>query len=117
MAKGGLDDFKDAFEDDMVMFGGFRLRAIDDRGSVTSVRPKSVFVSYIGPCVKPMVRAQAGTIRARFEALMSGCHISLSISNPQEDIVEADIKSKLLNSGGAHSPNKFDFSGCKEESA
>ena len=109
---GSLEAFKAAFDDDYVMFGGFRMRAIDDRGSVLSIRTKYIFVSFIGGNVKPLLRANAGTLRPRFEQIFSGCHLTLSVSEA-DDIVESEITTKLLACGGAHSPNTWDYSGRK----
>eukprot|EP00742_Colponemidia_sp_Colp-10_P020739 GILJ01024219.1.p1 GENE.GILJ01024219.1~~GILJ01024219.1.p1 ORF type:complete len:314 (-),score=65.91 GILJ01024219.1:112-1053(-) len=113
LGSGDLKTFKDHFDDDQVMFGGFRMRAIDDRGSVLSIRTKYIFVSYIGGNVRPLLRANAGTLRSRFEQIINGCHISIAATD-QGDIVEADITAKLLASGGAHSPNNWDYSGKKD---
>lgn len=113
LANGDLKDFKEHFDDDQVMFGGFRMRAIDDRGSVLSIRTKFIFVSYIGRNVRPLLRANAGTLRSRFEQIINGCHVSIAATE-QSDIDEADITAKLLASGGAHSPNNWDYSGKKD---
>jgi hypothetical protein len=109
---GSLADFKAQFEDDKPIYAGFRLRAIDDRGSVMSVRAKIIFVSFIGKSVKPTVRAQAGAVKGEFERLLSGTHLPVHFSDISE-LTEEDIVHRLQSSAGAHKPNRYDFSGKK----
>lgn len=110
--QGDLEAFKRLFVDDKPIFAGFRLRAIDDRGSVISVRPKIIFVSMIGKGVRPVVRAQAGAVKQHFEKLFSGHHVPMFIDDASE-LTESDIVQRLRASGGAHQPNRYDFSGKK----
>ncbi len=106
---GGLREFKENLDDSMVIFGGLRCKAIDDRGSVQSVRTKLIFVQFIGSQVKPTVRAQAGPAKGHFEAMLSGTHIGVGISNADE-LREEDLITKLQASCGAHRPTGYDFS-------
>jgi hypothetical protein len=109
---GDLSDFKDKFEDDKPIYAGFRLRAIDDRGSVMSVRAKIIFVSFIGKNVKPTVRAQAGAVKGEFERILAGTHLPVHFSDINE-LTEEDLVQRLQSSAGAHKPNRYDFSGKK----
>ncbi|CUG00411.1 Hypothetical protein, putative [Bodo saltans] len=109
---GNFDHFKSLFVEDKPIYAGFRLRAVDDRGSVVSVRPKIVYVSMVGKDVKPVVRAQAGAVKPHFDNIFSGFHISLFVSHPSE-LTEEDLIGRLRRSGGAHQPTGYDFSGRK----
>ena len=107
---GGLAEFKEQLEDDLVLFGGLRCKAVDDRGSVQSVRSKFIFVTFVGRNVKPVTRAQASTVRGAFEMMMPGAHVSVFVSSPSE-LSEADFAARLQACAGAHSPNRYEFGG------
>jgi hypothetical protein len=109
---GSLEFFKSLFVEDKPIYAGFRLRAVDDRGSVVSVRPKIIYVSMIGKDVRPVVRAQAGAVKPHFDNIFSGFHISLFVSHATE-LTEEDLIGRLRRSGGAHQPTGYDFSGKK----
>eukprot|EP00759_Apiculatamorpha_spiralis_P008650 PhF_6_TR15605/c1_g1_i2/m.24199 len=106
----GLEDFKKNLEPDKILFCGLRCNAIDDRGSVQSVRAKFIFVAYIGKDVKPLARAQAGPSRGFFETLLGGTHVSIFVTDAAE-IKENELVEKLQSSTGAHKPTGYDFSG------
>jgi hypothetical protein len=105
---GGLEDLKEHFDEDLVVFAGLRITAIDDRGSVKSVRAKYVFIQYIGPGVKPLTRAKAGPARSHFESVLNGTHLSMNITEEKE--LAADVLQKKLHANcGAHQPNRYEF--------
>lgn len=104
----GIAEMKDEFDDERVIYCGLRATAIDDRGSVRSVRAKYVFVQYIGSGVNPMVRAKAGPLKSHFEQLLPGTHVSVSISNADE-LTAQSLEQRLQASAGAHRPNGYDF--------
>jgi len=105
---GGLDELKEAFDEDLVIFAGLRVTAIDDRGSVKSVRAKYVFVQYIGPGVKPLTRAKAGPARSHFETVLHGTHLSVNITDERE-LTADGLQKKLHANCGAHQPNRYEF--------
>jgi hypothetical protein len=109
---GNFEHFKSLFVEDKPIYAGFRLRAVDDRGSVVSVRPKIVYVSMVGKDVRPVVRAQAGAVKPHFDNIFNGFHISLFVSHTSE-LTEEDVIGRLRRSGGAHQPTGYDFSGKK----
>lgn len=109
---GSLEEFKSFLEEDRPMYAGFRLRAIDDRGSVVSVRPKLLFVTMVGKQVRPVVKAQASSVKQQFEQIFNGAHITVFVESPEE-LTEADLITRLRQSGGAHQPNRYDFGGKK----
>jgi len=113
---GGLDEFKASLAEDQILFGGLRVKAIDDRGTVKSVRSKFIFVSWIGPRVKPVARAQVSTHKDAFEKVLSGCHISVGVSDPS-DLNPKDLERTLQSSTGAHKPTGYDFSGSEAAAA
>jgi hypothetical protein len=104
----GLDGLRESLDDDLVVYAALRVTAIDDRGSVKSVRAKYIFVQYIGSGVKPLVRAQAGPMKSHFENILTGTHISVNISTPAE--LTPDLLEKRLQATcGAHQPNRYEF--------
>jgi hypothetical protein len=110
----GLEELKAALGDDQVLFGGLRVTAIDDRGSVQSVRSKFVFVQHVPNGVKPVVRAHAGTARGDFQKILAGTHVAVNIEAARDLQVKA-LEEKLHGSCGAHKPNGYDF-GTKKRS-
>jgi hypothetical protein len=104
----GLDEMKAALCDDGVFFGGLRVTGIDERGSISSVRSKYVFVQFVGLGVKPMLRAAAGPMKDHFDAIFNGTHATV-LSSELGDISPEDIERRLRLSAGAHGPNRYEF--------
>jgi hypothetical protein len=104
----GLDGLKDALDDELVVYAALRVTAIDDRGSVKSVRAKYVFVQFIGSGVKPVIRAKAGPMKSHFENILNGTHLSVNVSSAKELTAE-DLQKRLQASCGAHQPNRYEF--------
>ena len=106
----GLDEFKANLDDEKVLFGGLRVTAVDDRGSVKSVRSKFVFVQYMGNNVKPLVRASAGTARGEFQKILAGTHVNVNIDSGNDQAMSPKaLEERLHSSCGAHKPNGYDF--------
>ena len=91
-----------------IVFGGFRVTAIDARENVTSLRTKLVFFFYQAPKASMMDRAKSGSHKTTVEHVMHGSHIQMQIGALSE-LSEAEIVRKLRRSGGAHQPTGFDF--------
>eukprot|EP00754_Rhynchopus_humris_P020658 Rhum_TRINITY_DN14709_c11_g1::Rhum_TRINITY_DN14709_c11_g1_i1::g.110758::m.110758 len=106
----GLSDVVSKLPDDKVLFCGLRCRAIDDRGTVVSVRNKFIFVAWVGPSVKPMQRAKVSTHKAVFEKLLSGTHVQYQTGD-KDDLTEKELEHKLQASTGAHKPTGYEFEG------
>jgi hypothetical protein len=108
MGDDGLAGLKEILDDELIVFCGLRVTAIDDRGSVKSIRAKFVFIQFIGTGVKPMVRANAGPMKSHFEAILSGCHMSISTSSTNE-LTPETLEQRLQSTCGAHRPNRYEF--------
>ena len=120
-AKGatGLADFASHLDDSLVLFCGLRCRAVDERGTVRSVRNKFVFVAWIGADVKPMARAKVSAHKGAFEALFAGTQLSVQTSD-RRDLEAKELEARLQASTSAHKPTGYDFSGgvgCRPTSA
>ena len=94
--------------DSDIVFGGFRVTAVDDRSNTTSRRTKFVFFHYQAPNAPMMAKAKAGGHRAECERVMSGSHVQFQVDGLHE-LSEAEIVAKLRRCGGAHQPTGFDF--------
>ena len=94
--------------DSDIVFGGFRVTAIDDRSNTTSRRTKFVFFHYQAPNAPMMAKAKAGSHRTECEHVMSGSHVQFQVDGLHE-LSEAEIVAKLRRCGGAHQPTGFDF--------
>ena len=62
-----------------IVFGGFRVTAIDARENVTSLRTKLVFFFYQAPKASMMDRAKSGSHKTTVEHVMHGSHIQMQI--------------------------------------
>lgn len=114
---GGMAEVKEMLAsqcDDKVAFGGFAVTAIDERGSVISVRRKVVSFIYTGPSCGPMARAKAATTTGEWNDVMEGCAVVLKLSDPA-DLNENDVESRLRAAGGAHQPKVLDFTNSPVE--
>lgn len=110
----GLDELKANLDDERVLFGGLRVTAVDDRGSVKSVRSKLIFVQYMGNNVKPLVRASAGTARGEFQRILAGTHVNVNIdSGNDQALTPKALEERLHSSCGAHKPNGYLFGSKK----
>ncbi|KAH8046115.1 hypothetical protein JL722_13834 [Aureococcus anophagefferens] len=85
--------------DSDIVFGGFRVTAVDDRSNTTSRRTK------FAPM---MAKAKAGSHRAECERVMSGSHVQFQVDGLHE-LSEAEIVAKLGAAAGARQPTGFDF--------
>ena len=73
-----------------IVFGGFRVTAIDARENVTSLRTKLVFFFYQAPKASMMDRAKSGSHKTTVEHVMHGSHIQMQIGALSE-LSEAEI--------------------------
>eukprot|EP00761_Pharyngomonas_kirbyi_P003536 gb/GECH01003540.1/.p1 GENE.gb/GECH01003540.1/~~gb/GECH01003540.1/.p1 ORF type:complete len:148 (+),score=42.30 gb/GECH01003540.1/:1-444(+) len=103
---GGYNEFVDRLKqaDGEVLYGGFRCDAVDDE----SIRPKFVFVSWIGPNVKPLQRARVSTHKPGVTSNLRGYHVEVSASEVDE-LGQDEIIKKLDSSTGAHRPKEYKF--------
>lgn len=107
-AGGRRECFDSIVNDKDILFGGFRLTAIDGRGSTASKRAKFVFFMYRAPAAQITLKARAGEDMAQIESYFIGYHVKITMDNLSE-CSEAEIVRKLRAIGGAHQPTGFDF--------
>lgn len=91
-----------------VMFGAFKLMAVDNRGSTISSRPKFVLFFYRAENAPSMQKAKAGRHMGAIEQCFHGYHVMFAIDELHE-MSEAEIVKKLRACGGAHQPTGYDF--------
>lgn len=104
---GGLSELSDQFEDDQVMFGFLRVAA-EDRKAVTSSRSKTALITWIGPSVGIMKKANVGPQRQELINKLQGIQFFVAASE-KADIDMMHLASELLRSGGAHKPTHYIF--------
>ncbi|CAF0795827.1 unnamed protein product [Didymodactylos carnosus] len=102
---GSLSELKTQLEDDKILFGVIRVRAVDDHGSK---RAKFVFIVFMGSDAPSMRRARASTDKSEFVRFFNGYHIEIYVDN-KEDLSEEAITSILHSSAGAHKPQRYEF--------
>jgi len=87
---------------DKVITGAFLASAIDERGSVVSVRRKYVHVIWVGPQVGIMVKGKVNTsLTQPFKDLFPGCALYIQMSDGDTEELESDhLQQTLLTSGG-----------------
>ena len=109
---GGLAEFCTALKDDAIHYGGFVVYGVDGRGNITSRREKFVQITWIGANVGVMAKSKVAGQRSKAMAYFSGYHIAYQIMDgDRDDISEAELEKKLLQVGGAHTPEYYDFGG------
>eukprot|EP00977_Amphora_coffeiformis_P018826 scaffold6750_cov160-Amphora_coffeaeformis.AAC.10 len=96
--------------DDAILAGVFLCSAIDERGSVVSVRRKYIQFTWIGPSVSVMVKGKlsswSGALREKFPA--AALNLQLSGSD-LHDLDAQGLQAQLLAAGGAHKPTRYSF--------
>eukprot|EP01010_Urceolus_cornutus_P000931 NODE_1441_length_914_cov_128.846243_g1112_i0.p1 GENE.NODE_1441_length_914_cov_128.846243_g1112_i0~~NODE_1441_length_914_cov_128.846243_g1112_i0.p1 ORF type:complete len:247 (-),score=52.60 NODE_1441_length_914_cov_128.846243_g1112_i0:88-828(-) len=105
---GGRAEMVPLLNENRIMFGGFKVRAIDERGGVTSDRAKFVFVQWVGEAVPAMAKARIAMQRSDFDKIFAGAHLTLQASDESE-LAQDSITAKLHANGGAHSPNRYEY--------
>jgi len=101
---GGLSEFMDSVVEDKVLFGVFRVTAVDQ----DSRRAKFIYVTYAGSGVGILKKARVSTQKPQFENFFKGVHVSVQ-ANEKSDISQEDLIQKLNASTGAHKPEHYEF--------
>ena len=104
---GGFDEFVAKLGDE-IMWGGFRVVAVDDRGNTTSRRSKFIFVGYLPKTAKMMTRAKCGGHKAVVKESFPSVHIEFTLDDATE-ISQEEVIARLRACGGAHQPTSYEF--------
>jgi len=107
---GGRNEFQSFFGDnvDKILIGGLRVHAVDDRGTVQSVRVKFIMVKWVGSKVPTMQKGQIMQMASEIDSIMKGYHVTIQTSD-SADLEERGLVAKLNESTGAHKPSGYDF--------
>jgi len=105
---GGLRELRPYLDDARVLFGGFRVTAIDDKTGVVSSRSKFVTVVWVGEKLGAMTKAKVTMQRADFARILHGAHLNLQVSDATELTPEC-IEGQLQANAGAHKPSRYEF--------
>lgn len=91
-----------------VLTGAFVVSAVDEKGSVTSVRRKLVHVTFAGSQVGIMTKGKLNGWSGPFRDPFPGCATYLQLMGGDlDDLQEGDLEATLMAAGGA---TKYDFS-------
>ena len=101
----GLSALIEALDETKCQWAGFMAYGIDD---VSSKRPKSIQINWVGPRVSPMKRMGALSGKAAASQLLQGMALTLDC-NDKADLTMEDLARQLLACGGAHKPTYYDF--------
>ena len=85
-----------------------RQAAVDSRRGVVSRRPKFVFFMLAGPATPLRTKARGLLHMGAIAAVIQGAHVSFEVEEPAE-LSEEAVVGRLLQIGGAHKPNGWDF--------
>ncbi len=66
-----MPQFKEQLSEDAIIWGAFKVVAVDDRGNTVSRRPKFIFVKYFPETVSTMKRARAGPHKQAIKQIMA----------------------------------------------
>jgi hypothetical protein len=107
---GGMDEMNTVLQASPLdcLYGGFRVNAIDERESVTSLRCKLIFVSYFGSHVKPRIKSNSGMYIGQITSMCQGTHVRLH-SDGINVIEKAEVIKALSLSTGSHKPTSWEF--------
>jgi len=105
---GGLSELRGKFAEDSVYFGCFKVSAVDDRENTVSIRTKYIAFTCIGTKVGVMKKANAGPQRNEIFAKFKGTALFIDVSNGEE-LGNKNVMERLLASGGAHKPTRYEF--------
>eukprot|EP00744_Colponema_vietnamica_P000853 GILI01001482.1.p1 GENE.GILI01001482.1~~GILI01001482.1.p1 ORF type:complete len:149 (+),score=36.96 GILI01001482.1:59-505(+) len=106
--EGGYNELLANLEEDKVLYGGFRMLAVDDRGNTVSRRSKFVFVCWVGPNSPSLTRARVSQHKSTIENALRGTHVAFQFEDPSELSQDA-VVAKLRACGGAHQPTSYEF--------
>jgi len=106
--EGGVKQLSGSLDEKKVMFGVFRVLAVDVRANVTSVRPKYVTFTFVGRNVGPLKRARVSTLKPEVLRVFMGSHATLETSEAA-DFEGEPITKLLLTAGAAHKPTYYEF--------
>eukprot|EP00980_Cylindrotheca_fusiformis_P018726 scaffold6241_cov129-Cylindrotheca_fusiformis.AAC.3 len=96
--------------DSKIITGAFVASAVDERGSVSSVRRKIIHVTFAGSGVGVMVKGKVNGWSGNFRDPFPGCAIYLQLMGGDLDDIEEDtLEANLMSAGGAHKPTRYDF--------
>jgi hypothetical protein len=104
----GFAEFKAGLDPSKVMYGFLAVYGVDERGSTTSRRTKTIAVTYIGENVKIMEKARVSTQKGQVLKNFTSISMELQISEA-DDLTQREISMKLIQSGGAHKPHFYEF--------
>eukprot|EP00526_Cylindrotheca_closterium_P008915 CAMPEP_0113634394 /NCGR_PEP_ID=MMETSP0017_2-20120614/17907_1 /TAXON_ID=2856 /ORGANISM="Cylindrotheca closterium" /LENGTH=514 /DNA_ID=CAMNT_0000545087 /DNA_START=248 /DNA_END=1792 /DNA_ORIENTATION=- /assembly_acc=CAM_ASM_000147 len=103
-----FDLFCDDASQTKVLTGAFVVSAVDEKGSVTSVRRKLVHVTFAGSQVGIMTKGKLNGWSGPFRDPFPGCATYLQLfGGDLDDLQEGDLEATLMAAGGA---TKYDFS-------
>ncbi|BFZ05739.1 hypothetical protein BsWGS_08778 [Bradybaena similaris] len=88
---GGLDELKRCLQDNLPMYGLFRVTHTD-ADDITTV--KFVYIAWVGTKVKPVTKAKISTHKGTAEEIFCPAHVTVYASE-LSDIVERDIMEKI----------------------
>jgi len=106
--EGGLSECLQHTSADRVYWGGFRVVAVDTQRGVVSRRPKHCFFMLCGPATPLRQRARGLLHMGAIAAVLQQAHVSFEVEDAA-DLAPAMVIHKLLQCGGAHKPNGWDF--------
>ena len=91
-----------------VLFVALRVAGVDQQENVTSTRPKIVRINWVGAKVPAMKKMGALAGKSVISGIWNGVAVEFDAHTPADLSMNA-IGVKLLASGGAHKPTKYDF--------
>jgi hypothetical protein len=104
----GMNEMVAAMGSGRVLFGGFRIIGVDDRGNLVQRRAKFARVFSQPDDAPVMLKAKAGRHKANVFNAMRSAHVEFNVTAP-EDLTEAEVIAKLRACGGAHQPTSYEF--------
>ena len=83
----------------------FRVVGIDE----SSRRHKFVAVYFNHADLSLRIRSELSQLRRHVQSFLTGTHVEFMVESSLADITERSVSRKILSSGGAHAPKRFEF--------
>mmetsp|Transcript_4283 Transcript_4283/g.3593 ORF Transcript_4283/g.3593 Transcript_4283/m.3593 type:complete len:151 (-) Transcript_4283:126-578(-) len=104
----GLESCRAALDESQILFAVIRIHGVDERESVTSVRPKYCRVNWVGPKVSAVKKIGALQGKPIIAEMWKGTSIEFD-ADSLDSLEASNLMTRLLDCGGAHKPRYYEF--------
>jgi len=104
---GSVDEFLPLLTDDDIIYGAFRVTAVDRKGTRVSLRARIVYFIWNGALVNSKTRFRNTAVIRAMSAYFTGTSLELKLNADKSDLNPENIKVALAKASGGASEFKF----------